>query len=312
MANVLVSESALQNIANAIRSKNGTQNTYKPAQMADAIEAISGGGITPTGTIEITENGTHNVTNYASANVAVPTGGASLGTKSITANGTYSAEDDNLDGYSEVTVNVPTGSTPTGTKQISITANGTTTEDVAAYANAEITVNVPTGGSSGNATVETGTFAITEDISVLPNGTDVDVGFSGQPDMIMIWLDASDYAAITSPSNGRWYKFALVKNESSILSTIPTFRINNTTSLQGAFANADYILAITPTVVACSASANGQGIASMSYYNANVGVNKINADGTITVARYSSAATVILAGTYHYVAITGANFGLLS
>ena len=37
------------------------------------------------------------------------------------------------------------GTTPTGTKQISITANGTTTEDVVAYANAEITVNVPSG-----------------------------------------------------------------------------------------------------------------------------------------------------------------------
>lgn len=41
---------------------------------------------------------------------------------------------------------IPTGSTPTGTKQINITQNGTTTEDVAAYANAEITVDVQGGG----------------------------------------------------------------------------------------------------------------------------------------------------------------------
>lgn len=34
-------------------------------------------------------------------------GSANLGTKAITANGTYDAEDDSLDGYSEVTVNVP-------------------------------------------------------------------------------------------------------------------------------------------------------------------------------------------------------------
>ena len=35
------------------------------------------------------------------------------------------------------------GSTPTGTKEITISQNGTTTEDVAGYAEAEITVDVP-------------------------------------------------------------------------------------------------------------------------------------------------------------------------
>lgn len=121
MANVLVDENSLKDIADAIRTKNGTQTKYKPSQMADAIEAISGGGIIPSGTIQITSNGTVDVANYASAEVNVPT----------------------------------SGTTPTGTKQISITENGTTTEDVTNYASAEITVNVPTSGGSG---VESGTF----------------------------------------------------------------------------------------------------------------------------------------------------------
>ena len=39
---------------------------------------------------------------------AISTGGATLITKTITANGTYSATSDNADGYSQVTVSVPT------------------------------------------------------------------------------------------------------------------------------------------------------------------------------------------------------------
>lgn len=70
-------------------------------------------------------------------------GGAVLGTKNITSNGSYTARNDGYDGFSKVTVNVPTGITPTGTKQISIITNGTSIEDVTNYANAEINVNVP-------------------------------------------------------------------------------------------------------------------------------------------------------------------------
>ena len=68
----------------------------------------TGGGITPAGTINITENGVYDVAEYASADV-----------------------------------DVQGGITPTGTKQINIASNGTVTEDVTSYANAEINVNVP-------------------------------------------------------------------------------------------------------------------------------------------------------------------------
>ena len=44
MANVLVEETSLTNIANAIRTKNGTTTTYKPSEMATAISAIETGG----------------------------------------------------------------------------------------------------------------------------------------------------------------------------------------------------------------------------------------------------------------------------
>lgn len=60
--------------------------------------------------VYITRNGTYTATDgYTGIGVAVvnvPTA-ADLGTKSITANGNYSAESDNLDGFSSVSVNVP-------------------------------------------------------------------------------------------------------------------------------------------------------------------------------------------------------------
>lgn len=43
MSKVLVEESNLTNIANSIRTKNGTTNTYKPGEMASAIDNISSG-----------------------------------------------------------------------------------------------------------------------------------------------------------------------------------------------------------------------------------------------------------------------------
>lgn len=82
MSNVLVQESSLQAIAEAIRAKNGQQTTYTPAQMGPAIRDLPTGG-----------------------------GGseAVLITKTISANGDYAAEEDGADGFSEVTVAVHAG-----------------------------------------------------------------------------------------------------------------------------------------------------------------------------------------------------------
>lgn len=44
MARVFVNDSTLSDIADAIREKNGTEDTYKPSQMADAVRGIQSGG----------------------------------------------------------------------------------------------------------------------------------------------------------------------------------------------------------------------------------------------------------------------------
>lgn len=64
----------------------------------------------PSASLNITENGTVDVTNYAEAVVNVSSGGSPvLITKNILSNGTYNAQNDNADGYSSVTVNVSGG-----------------------------------------------------------------------------------------------------------------------------------------------------------------------------------------------------------
>ena len=71
-------------------------------------KATGGGGSGVTvEALSATENKTYTApsgTAYSPVTVNVP--GSTLGTKTVTANGTYAASGDNLDGYSQFTVNI--------------------------------------------------------------------------------------------------------------------------------------------------------------------------------------------------------------
>lgn len=118
---VLITETHLEDIGDAIRERNGSQSTYTPGQMPAAIEAIpnayaagdegkvvSNGELVAQTARTVTANGTYDTTANDEVTVSI-SGGATLVPKSITQNGTYNPADDNADGYSGVTVNVSSG-----------------------------------------------------------------------------------------------------------------------------------------------------------------------------------------------------------
>lgn len=112
-------------------------------------------------------------------------GGSTLGTKTITANDTYDASDDNLDGYSQVTVNVPASAVDTGTKNIN--TNGT--HDVTGYASAS--VSVPASA------VDSGTK------SIATNGTHDVVGYASASVNVPASAVDSGTKSITANGNGQ-------------------------------------------------------------------------------------------------------------
>ena len=137
-------------------TSNGTKNVYSyqyaevnvPNTYAagDEGKVVRSGELVSQTSATYTTNNTYDTTTINSVTVSVSGGGgATLGTKTITAHDTYDASDDDLDGYSQVTVAVPASAVDTGTK--SITANGNN-QDVVGYA--AVNVAVPNTYSAGD------------------------------------------------------------------------------------------------------------------------------------------------------------------
>lgn len=209
-------QNAKASIKTAIENKGVTVGDIKLDAYSAKIDEISA-GVEPTGTLEITENGTYDVKQKAYAKVAVPEPSGNikitengfhiikqysiaevavyptLVAKTIIANGTYNASDDNAYGYGSVSVNVPEKNL--GTKTINANGDYNATDDsLDGYSN--VSVSVPEKTLTTKTITANGTYNATHDNA--DGYSQVTVATSG--------VDINDYFTTTLSTDGQMNK----------------------------------------------------------------------------------------------------------
>ena len=243
MSKVAITEQYLSDIADAIREKTGLSTaTYRPSEMASAILTISGGGITPTGTINITSNGTYNVTQYASATVNVSGGGSSPVIDSLSVTPSESEQTFNsssVDGYKPVTVGAISstyvGSGITRRSSTDLSASGATvTVPVGYYASqATKSVSIMTLPTSATTSATSGyTSKATISRSTSDQYINIPTGYN----------TAGGYYKISAVANGTVTAPSTISGTSATVSTdTNTLTLSKTVSVTPNVSTAGYI-----------------------------------------------------------------------
>lgn len=196
-------------------SANGTGIDVKAYEKVD----VAVPGITPSGTLAIATNGSHDVTNYATASVSVPASAVDTGTKSITANG----NGQDVVGYAAVNVNVPNsyaaadeGKVVSNGALVAQTSDTVTTNDTydTTLINS-LTVNV-SGGGGGVGSVVTATADVSYGKDAIKSLFDIE-GSAAAGDLLagqLINKDRADFADFQlctfvnqyNSMNGGWFR----------------------------------------------------------------------------------------------------------
>lgn len=146
MTQVLITTSLLDDLADAIAEKTGESTPLTIAEMTDAVEDIT----LPSGSINISTNGSHDVTDYETAVVAVPASAPNLQTKtniSPTESSQTITPDAGYDGLDSVQINaIPSsyvGSGVTRRSSSDLSISGPTVTAPAGYYSSAATLSVP-------------------------------------------------------------------------------------------------------------------------------------------------------------------------
>lgn len=272
----------LTSVANAIRTKGGTSSQLAfPAGFVSAVQAIPTGGVTPTGTkqISITANGTttEDVTNYASAQ--------------ITANvpNTYSAGDEGK---------VVSNGALVAQGSDTVTTNDTYDTTLIS----SLTVNVSGGGSTQ---VASGEIVVASDISspsATASKTFPGLALDFVPDMLLIAMTNDSYQDIkdTSTTN-HVYMILAAKKE-----LLPTWRYSTSVNTDAsAYSSYSYRFFVTNTAYTATDSPNAYGATALGCVaSAQMAHWSLNSNGTLSYSRLNSTSqTAIYAGTYRYFAV---------